>query len=517
MEKLKPAQADSQRGRSAALVHGLAFLAAALALGAVWAVGMKSKSDDAVKILGMGLIAVAVMTLWSVVLAIQALWRGEPRAWPRSVLCVFTIEATALCICLGLSIRSVPENTLVRAGLLVFLPFGMLLSVVAVPVAFWRVRRAERAEIAAKKPEWNNRRRGKHGFAWYSGIFTILTILLLPWPLFLFCAGSAANSHGDWRHPIARRTPDFIRNTVAFLLEQSTLQPVVALHEQIVKNGYLSQIELYRHLNGTSSVLKWRAEIGIDNSEPAAALEFAIDVAGGQRTCTTPMAEAAAWIIGKYGSADQIRDFLNPAKSPPVRFREMLVFRLIENRRMEFVPELKRLVEMGSPERATALWALITLAPPMEFEQIWLKQLADQNPKTRCEAAGFICNISAPDTRTRMCLACLKHYDVQVRHCFLEVVTFNATLQARQDIQISFVERLMELLDEHDLVQRRGAVWLLSYIVGADANKTPKPVSSLSGTSATRGGKPSPEIPGESETVEVMRAATRKWLTEHKR
>ena len=527
MDKLKPAHTDSQRGRSAALVHGLAFVAAALALGAVWAVG--TKTEEAERILGMGLSAVGVMALWSVVLAMQALLRGEPGAWPMSVLGVVTIEVAALSTFLCLSGLSKPQHFPIRAGLPLFVLFGMFVSFVAVPVAFWRAKRAERSEIAAKKPEWNNKRRWKRRFAWFSGIFTILTVLLLPWPLFLFCAGSAgyddwpANSQGDWRNSVARHTPDFIRNTVAFLLEQSTLKPVVALHELIVSNGYLSQSELQRHLNGASSVLNQYALYGISRSDPAVALEFAIEIADGRGTCNTPMDHDAGWIMGEYGSAKQIRYCLSPVISAPAGFTETFVDSLVRNKRSEFVPELKRLAEISSPERAAALRALDILVPSPEVEQFWLKLLADQNPKTRREAAGCIHLISTQDVRARMYLECVINSDVQVRYCAFESDAFNAIyinrLQFEEDIKyISYVERLMELLDEHDLIQRRGAVWLLYYIIGARVAKTiPAPWSSVSGTWATCGGTPSPEIPGESETVEAMRVAARKWLAERKR
>ena len=488
MDKLKPAQTDSQRGRSAALVHGLAFLAASLALGAVWFV--IPDQTKAWKILGMGLSAVAVMTLWSIILAIQALWRGESGKWPMGVLGVFTIEVAALCASLCLGVLGMPNNILFRTGLPVFVPFGMLVSLVAAPVAFWRARRAEFAEIASKMPEWRNRRRWKHRFAWYAGIFTILTVLLLPWPLFVFCAASAhynyprSNFPDHWRNSFARHTPDFIRNTVAFLLEQSTLNPLVALHEKIVHNGYLSQSELQRHLNGASRVLNRRALNGISMSKPDVALEFALEIADGRRTCTYPMTYDAGRIMGENGSAEQIRYCLEHANSPPAYFRLSLLNAL-----------------NGDEPR----------------EQILLMLLADQNPETRYEAARLIYHISEPEMYSRLCLACLKHSDVLIRYGAIEAAMNSDDLSFRRPkIQPTFVERLVELLDEHDLVQRRGAVWLLSNIVGARADSTPAPESSLSGIKATRGGTPSPEIPGESETVETMRMAARKWLAAQK-
>ena len=484
MEKPNPAHADSHRGRSAALVHGLALVAAALALGAVWAVGPKpiSSQTETIKILVMGLITVAVLTLWSVVLALQALWRGEPGAWTMSVLGLFTVEVAALSALVCLSGRSMPQQILVRTGLPILVPFGMLVSFVAMPVAFWRVRRDERAEIAAKKPEWNNGRRWKYRFAWYAGIFPVLTAFLLPWPLFPFCACSVnwhadSNSQGDWRNSIASHTPDFIRNTVASLLEQSSWTPVVALHQRIVWNGYLSKIELHRHLNGTSRVLNEFALMGILRSEPAAALEFAMEIADGRRTCTNSMACAAATVIAEGGRAEQIRYCLNSIKSQPVDFTETLIFSLAST------PNLQS-----------------------DVEKVWLKLLADQNPKTRHKAAVYIYYLNAaPDMRTRIILECLKHPDVQVRYGALEAMTLNCQFQPAQDIQISLVKRLFELLDEHDLIQRRGAVRLLSYIVGAGVNTTPMP------------GSTSPETSGESKDVEAMRAAARKWLAEQKR
>src|SRR5258708_22237801 len=80
-------------GRTAALVHLLAFVALGGAVAGAYSVGPTTR--DAQVILGVGLSAAGVFSLWSVLLSLRALWHGEGLRWPAWVTLAFMCEASA--------------------------------------------------------------------------------------------------------------------------------------------------------------------------------------------------------------------------------------------------------------------------------------------------------------------------------------------------------------------------------------------------------------------------------------
>src|SRR5947208_2930599 len=86
------ARATSQLGRSALLVHGMAWLAAGLGAGMVrW----MPTSNDAAKALGVPLAATFVLFIWSMMLAIRAVRADEKTSWPLTVIGLGLFEIVA--------------------------------------------------------------------------------------------------------------------------------------------------------------------------------------------------------------------------------------------------------------------------------------------------------------------------------------------------------------------------------------------------------------------------------------
>jgi len=506
------AQPGFAHGRNAAIVHGLAFVAAGAAGAGVYAV-QGSSSDDAGVILGVGLAAVAVLWLWSGVLAIRALWKAERPIWPVLVLGLMLLELCPLALAFWFEQYSY--------GIPVLFPFFTLATFIAVPIAVWRVRRTEKSAAQAAHPQWTRRQRWKRGLLWYGAVSGLLTILLLPWPLFLYCATSGPfdeyeprNLTEDWRDSVIAVLPQFVRDGTSeavFRVAPATTKPLNPMVYGVLCNGQLSKPKLIECLSLPSPYDRIALQ-QLDKVDRAVALEFSERIGrlqfppGG--IPSNNLLDQAGYLIGLHGSVAQVTYYLqNPSSSPAMRRCILLAYRT--NPRPELQPFIEEVARSGTaPDASIAVRALANVAPAKDVERFFLELLNGPAPGSRLAAVQRIGSIKNSEVREKLELTCLNHTDPLVRYevllrSFFEIQPATAAQTAR------WLERADRLLDEPNLNLRRCAVQALGALLKIKVRSTIAPDSPTPATIL-------PETPAEIEELKQIREAARRWLEQNK-
>ncbi|MGD0094100.1 MAG: hypothetical protein ABSE73_29680, partial [Planctomycetota bacterium] len=138
--------------RDAVLVHGLALLAAAISI--TLPILLRPNEEAFGPALGVALAATGVLVVWALTLAARAWRRGEHNGWCWAVMVLGGLEILLLFILSYLIRFCTPLwNTTLQwaweTGWAVFLPLGVLSYLAAVPVTWWRLRRAAKRDAAA--------------------------------------------------------------------------------------------------------------------------------------------------------------------------------------------------------------------------------------------------------------------------------------------------------------------------------------------------------------------------------
>lgn len=531
---------SSRLGRSAALIHGVCLLSAAITCIALWhSAGMATEREtQRMAILGVGGPAAVIFALWSLALAVRALRKGEVSRWPWVVIAVFLLEFAFACLLSwnGFLTSSTPIPWLVlyfvgqiamfprlyngvnAIGLPVFGPVAVLALFIAAPVARWRVRRAERRAVAAGQPPWDRRWRWKHGLWWTFGVGALVTLLVLPWPLFLYCAWRSRPD--DWRETAVRNTPAFVGEGVASVVSLFSGPWWTDAYARVLKTGRVSPARLRVELNHPNKVVRDLAFRGLCSADRAAAMNLSIKVGYGQ-VAPGPDPYYAGELVGTYGVPGNVRHFLDVFQSPPPPgFRRGLIRGITDERRHDLYPDVRRYVEADPAELEDALLALADIDSQDEIEKFWTKLIQSGDPRKWKEAISAIPYIEDDDTSLKVALVCLEHADPAVRReifDWMDSSKMNPQLP-RNELTKRVVRRLTELLDDSDLEQRREAAMALQHFTTQDL-----PAISTAFYSAYHAPgappppqppPPPPEAPAERAEIEAVRAGAKKWLEE---
>jgi hypothetical protein len=207
-------------GRTAMLIHLLAWLAFSTAWLFMIALGELSPESQAIQ--GVGGATALTFVAWSGLLAFRAIWHGE-RIWvPTLVLVLVAIEGLLPCIWLwdplltGNNPLSPLFEFVLWAGLPLFVPFLVFGSVLAVPVAWIGEWIWERWKSKRKPDGWTRHRRLKVGFVMYLAVFLLLVVTVFPYALYAYVAleqnhRKIWSSPFNWQAPVLSSIPDFIR------------------------------------------------------------------------------------------------------------------------------------------------------------------------------------------------------------------------------------------------------------------------------------------------------------------
>ena len=516
---------------SALLVHALGLLF----LGAAWIlmdlVGEFTAEGNAVQ--GVGCAAALVLALWSGVLAIRALVAGEPPGWPVAVLALGLAEAALPCLfvwwplLISYDPNSPVMDLVVALGLPVFVPFLAFATFLAAPLAWWLTRRAEKKSVANGQPAWERRRCWKRGVAWYAVGFVALTLLVLPYPLYLFCVGSVNKrwyerenkDESNWRMTAIGYTPDFVKAFVDGWVERIPGASAVYLRQKMVNAGKLPKDRILAHLQDSDTGNIYAAWRQLEWNYPRDAAELANSIASGQVPASSTMEIEAGDYVGGKGSEERVRELLRSPQTS-TNTLEGLLSGLGYACRTEFQPELKELIRRPPPVAKKA-WRTLTrlITTPQQGRQVFEEIFNDPELEHRSATVENLSVISEPSLRDAMVLGFLKDKDLTVRQKAMFAAVRSLKLNQINDTEFRFgaIEYLSILLAWKDLILRRGAVGILAPFLKIPIPNTPSAYDCVTGEPTTdKGGTPAPETPAELQELETLREAAKAWLEKNR-
>ncbi|MCY3018065.1 MAG: HEAT repeat domain-containing protein, partial [Planctomycetota bacterium] len=421
-----PQKPTSQMGRDALLVHGLAVVAAVAAVSVAAYLGLSSEvMPDAA---GVGLAAMVTLGGWSIVLAVRALRNSERATWPVTVIVLTVLEiSTASLLLWGDNLNwLVSEESVhwaVSAGLPVFVPVFLIASLIAALVTWWRVRcTAAPVGRPAGAPATPSRRRWKRILAWYCALTVLGVAILLPCPLFLFCAYTRGYYWGwerddpDWRARVVKHMPVAVGEASAAMLPVSSWMKAAEAYRYVLSSGRVFRTRLQRELRSMDQDTQLAAFAGLAQSDLPAALDCAEKIGNGDTQGRQKwLIGMAGGVFGEHAGAERIRPFLDAAQTPSLDFLGAMLRGLRGGNRTDFVPDLQRLCEADSPGRGVALQALANLLKPQDVERLWPAYLADTDPLRRKQAIEAIRYMRDVNARLSVVAAGLESPDLSLR------------------------------------------------------------------------------------------------------
>jgi hypothetical protein len=501
-----PAHPGTQLGRSALLVHGLMWLAVGVCAALVFAL---KPTDETLTCAGVAMAAVLVFCVWSIVLSIRAIRMKEKLFCPAAVLVANSL-AVGFYFALIAFLRN--ESSLnqwaVCNGLPVIVPVLVFFSVLAAPVAIWRVRRAERLEVASGAPAWTPGGKWKRGLMWFAPLVVLLSALTLPAPLFVYSirmSGRYSTRDSSLLMNVQKHTPEFIADGVAGYYSGSTTSRDIETYCLAVSTGRVSKSRLVSELKSTNQFIQSQALYGLFQRDKLEALKWAEEL--GVQSLAAPSAAQlefmAGSLIGRDGTVEQIQRMLALAERATKKssFLETLI-RVQGWSDKKCSAELERLVATQSPYRGDALFALAYGANQRELERIWLAGLNDPVPTRVDELTDALSEMHSGVARDRIVRAALNHSQPHVRASVLRFLAANPTFLFEYTSDGEFREILIERLDDADLQVRRAALPVVASMIGA----TPR----------IRPPTGSPETELETDERADVKAAAAKFLKDTK-
>jgi hypothetical protein len=298
----KPRGPGCRFGRTALLIHGLGALAFGVTVAFFYV--LKEGTEESQAVQGVGVAATMVFALWSGILAFRGLWAGEYLRWPVLILLLVGAECSAVSLLLWWPLLTfvTPADAFIELllwlGLPVFVPFFVAASLIAAPLAWWRVRRAERKDMVRGGKPWDHRRRMKRGLAWYAGLLAVLAALILPFPLYVYLV-LQQNYRAIWRAPFdwqdwaLRAMPDGVRQTVDGAMATEAYRGRVRYREVLIEKGLLPKGCLLRRLSDDYGAVRAAARVALFSRFPDEALaQLNEDLA---HSDSQVRREAAAW------------------------------------------------------------------------------------------------------------------------------------------------------------------------------------------------------------------------------
>ncbi|MGD0088326.1 MAG: hypothetical protein ABSE73_00205 [Planctomycetota bacterium] len=533
--------------RDAVLVNGLGTLAGCASI--MLAIILQPEDEAFGPGLGVAFSATGVLLTWSLTLAIRAWRRGERNGWCRAVMVLDGLETVflgAIAYFVRFVLPMFPFSGryqyawqwelewALETGVIVFLSVGVIACLGAAPVAWWRVRRAAKRDA---KEGIQGRSHWKRGLIWFCAVAALLVALLLPSPLFLYCAvwDSQHAEHTTWRNWVLDNTPVFVADTAAGALTLSSHAIANRSYHCALQSGRVSKNRLLAEVYSSDPLTRSGAFEGLEHSDPQAALPLAEQIGQGRTFGTSQDLRGwAGWMMSKYGTAERIRHFLDQAATrlpPPFDFMRGLLWGLRD--RPEFLPELAGFCRKDSANRGVALCVLAWILPPKDVPGVWAEFLADSDPLRRQQAIGTVANIRDLNVRLAIFAACLESPDPSVRqemhkHLGSSSLAFHDCESRDSALAKRLAQSLLPILDDADRNCCCAAAWNLSVLIGDHGTFDGRGTFDDHGTlqkemdffrilsvSLARG-MPVQATPQEQELLDSIRAAARKWLDERK-
>jgi hypothetical protein len=251
-----------------------------------------------------------------------------------------------------------------------------------------------------------------------------------------------------------------------------------------------------------------------------AALEFVTRLADGKVQGASPLLlEEAASALAEYGSTEEIRGFLNPARTPqpPTEFLGPLMEGALDyGHRLALLPDLERFCRVDSPVRQVALDLLAQREPPEQLKRIWPSFLADTNPLRRAQAVAALGHINDTNVRLEITLSAFDRQEQALQRDLAIIISSDRSFfNADRRLLVCLIKLLLPLLDDKDLGLRRAATWVVSAAASVECSLRDRCWRLKVLTVARSDGAPPPDSPEEQELIKKVRDAAAKWLKDN--
>ena len=513
-----PEAPSSLRGRNAWVLHGMALAFAGMT--AVAGRLMNWDEKDVYPVLAVGGAATVILGGWSLVLALRAIRRRECLAPPLYLLLLMLLEASLavqlLWICNYTAWPVLQFNKTARdicdlvfqLWLPVLLPASFVCIALAAPFARWRVRRAEGVSVAAGAESWSPRQRWRHGLKWGVRVFVVTLTLILPAPLFLYCATSNNFGTDYFRQEVARAMPDFIRNGVDTALGWPGLSFTEDLRHGLIQSECLTTQRLIEHVHGADMSHSENALRILIASKDPRALAICLEIGRGNVPASRAMIEWSSNLIAAKGSLDDLKALLTSPTAPGFMCETIMIHCSVRGRK-DTLPILVEVAKGMATIRSEAFSALLGLGTVGLLTPIWIDFIRDSNPTLRNDAIDWL----FLNDQIGLLDACMFQGDLLVRRRIL--VRRSGFIM----MPLTTPQFMAGLLDDPDLAIRRGAFMYLKRIRWPSRrqwfsrNNTPLPNAAADPNKPVEdGGDPAPETSAELKELEDLRAAVKKYL-----
>lgn len=514
---------SSRFGRTAWMVFGAGWLAATgmITVGTIAEpYAAKRGVEHLIPVFAVALAIGGVGTVWALVLALRALWRGEKPGLPVWLIHVTTLLPAAYGLVHWFPL---PEHVLLQKEwmdelyLPVLLPFWSLAWISGWTVIPRVMRRWERRRVAKGRPEYTPRQFFRACLLWLWAYTILLGTILLPLPLYLHCYLHWPFTLG--RKWVAENTPLPIRNAAERILSLDLNIRWGHAQQRLLRQGRVSRERLMLRYGDANGAVSLAALIGASKSEPQWAADRAAEILANPALAPTSSLRVDAQnLLAKFGTTLQRRTYLEYLVrngSPLIRG---FLFSLRDAPRDEaLLPDLEKLLQSQAPDREYALLPLISWLPLEKTEPL-LERLCDED-NAYLELVAKDTGAAFAALKTKLFFHFIEHRDVAVRRKVLDCFYLPEKLGAEKP---KLVQALLKKLDSEDLPERRGAARTLAIILNGGGPVlvhtewlqlvyTPENLAAPVET----GGKPLAESPAETKAVKDAREVAETWLREN--
>ena len=480
--------------KTAVWVHLLGLLF--LAVGSTAFALMGRGNQDAFVILGVGGAAWLALTVWSMLLNFRSGRSGESSALHTVLWMTLLLESSAVFVLLWIfdfrhwdfwflygPVRSLIEFAF-AAFLPVLLPFLFVALCVALPLS------SRLSQIGRRLNRWR----------WVAVIVAILAMLLLPWVIVPYCATTGARK-GDLRFYIATRAPKFICDLEEGCLFRSRWVGSPS-HCRILEAGCVSKERLIERMFDSNPDIVQSACVAFQAEYPDEAVERAVEF--GSSTVVSASADARAFMfgyfVGRKGTHDQIRKFLDQGDAISLRMRNSLIAYLPAT--AEYLPDAMR---FAAADRASCYLILSfivrskTPGMPELYQREWMKLFEQTDWKYREGLADIAVETNVD--RTHLVELCLNDPSLGMRRRA-------ACALAKYLWEPERLRLLLVAFDNSDLAVRRVAVWGVGPYLRVATSLTPNEAGAMTLPNFT----PAAPVPGEEKELEAARTVAQKML-----
>jgi hypothetical protein len=352
---IKSSVAGNSGTRDALLAQGIAVAFALAAWRAEWAFARDPQSGFVISLACFT--AAGVVSLWSVLISLRLLRRGQAWKIPAAIIGLVVFE---------LSILSVLSwNDLITRYALSHGPYIELYFVAApvlFPVLTATILTGTIAAVVLRgetRPRLSRWRKGVLCFCGF--LFAVFCLTVVPGALFLFSVIMLQSEYTtrSWEQFVVRATPGCISGTVDRVC--ATAKDLDRFHSILVTEDYLQEARLIENLNDPSDKLK---EVSLDyltRRNPDAVFRIAMDAAKGKFPADPLIRRSLGCFLGRNGSDAQIEWVLDHAESVPGTFMDGFIISVQFSNEPSFfdrenlLPALSRAVLSGRLTRPKAL------------------------------------------------------------------------------------------------------------------------------------------------------------------